>query len=1183
MNNTAQLKSFATASRTSLIAQMRARIAQLLTDPHAELEYRNEIKALRAEVKAHGEDGVAEIAAYTWFNRLTAARYMDANGFSGLYGVVSPEAGSASALPEILTRAQAGEFPEDFPEDVRSTATDVLTGGRVSANADLEAYGLLLGAVFCAWHQPMPEVFPAAVDWIRLLTPPDILAQTSVRARAVDVMDAEACANVEVVGWLYQFYNAELKEQINDSKLPIDAETLAPVTQLFTPHWIVRYLVENSLGRLWLRSRPSSRLRDRMDYYVESVAGQQDTGVTVRSPEEIRVLDPACGSGHMLTYAFDLLYAIYEEEGYTPSSIPELILTHNLRGLEIDERAAQLALFALAMKARARDRRFLQRKVQPDIIWVRPVIFDQDAVQQIVQTVTTQSRADGSPVGAEAVARLLYAFVDADSFGSLIRIDPDAVTAFDAALDTLEKDAADLYTSHNVAQVRELVRQAKALVDNQYHVVVTNPPYLGTRNMGTKLSEFAKKQFPETKSDLYAMFIERNAQLALPAASTAMITMHSWMFLSSYTEFRSNLPSRGHLSSMAHLGTRAFDSIGGERVQTAAFVIDVEPRPKQHGVFLRLVDDRNEAAKDEALRGAVGDSRNSNRFIATMNDFAIIPEAPIVYWLSDAMKDAFARNSPLGRVVDTREGMATGDNDKFLREWFEVCSSHFSRPYSNRPGSNSWSLRWYPYQKGGDYRKWYGNVELVVDWQDDGARARLNIEATTGRVRSHNYNGDFAFVRGFTWNGLSSGGCSARVVDQGYMFDARGPMGYPKRSRGLTRVVGLVNSEVGAAFLEALSPTIDFKLGHLLAVPYFDDPEVDTEYEIVEELVSIFRADWNNYETSWDFRTNSLVDFGAGFLKDHARTRWDAATAATRRAQDLEQQNNLYFAGLYHLLEEVDCDVPLSRISLTQNPYFRYAPTKGVTRREDEYQRLFFRDVARELISYGVGCIMGRYSIDKPGLILADAGSTIADFDRQVPNARFRPDADGILPITAEQYFEDDIVTRLREFLTVAFGPANLEANIVGLETALGSGKRKSLRDYFLNDFYTDHVKTYSKRPIYWQVCSPRGGFSALFYLHRYTPSTLGIIHQNFAEELLDKLEARLDTIEHALPTADKREAIQLSKERDAITAQRREIRDWIDTSLFPLASTEMPLDLDDGVKHNYPKLAGVVKKVTGL
>ncbi|WP_433660728.1 BREX-1 system adenine-specific DNA-methyltransferase PglX [Nocardia sp. CA-128927] len=549
--NTAALKDFATTARRTLTEQMRTRITHLLADSGAALECPGEIAMLRAAVEKRGIDGAAETAAYTWFNRLTAARYLDVDNFSGPFRIVSPEPGSVFALPEILTRAHAGEFPDDLvPTETQAAVGDLLSGRRISPDPDLEAYTLLLHAVFRAWYTPLPEVFPAAVDWIRLLTPTDILAPTSVRAAAIAVMDERACADVEVVGWLYQFYNAELKALINESKVPIDAAELGPVTQLFTPHWIVRYLVENSLGRLWLRSRPTSGLRDHMQYYVEPVAGQDDTGIMVTAPEQIRLVDPACGSGHMLTYAFDLLYLIYEEEGHEPTSIPRLILQHNLRGLEIDARAAQLASFALAMKARERDPRFLTRKIQPDIVHLTPIEFTEDEVKAIVAAIADQN-PDTDTV---EVARLLYTFKDADTFGSLLRVDAAAVEALAADLDVLEHGAHALYTHNAIDRLTVLVRQARALVDRQYHVVVANPPYLGSGNMGYLLSEFAKKQYPETKADLYAMFIQRNAELATAAGSVAMITMHSWMFLTSVQE----VPSES-----AELGLPEFDGASG--------------------------------------------------------------------------------------------------------------------------------------------------------------------------------------------------------------------------------------------------------------------------------------------------------------------------------------------------------------------------------------------------------------------------------------------------------------------------------------------------------------------------------------------------------------------------------------------------------------------------------------------
>ncbi|MGQ4599528.1 BREX-1 system adenine-specific DNA-methyltransferase PglX [Nocardia sp. R6R-6] len=1181
MKNTAALKTFATSSRTTLIEQMRGRVKQLLDNPKAEAEYPHDVRALRNAVNEHGLAWVADTAAYTWFNRLTAARYMDANGFSGPFGVVSPAAGSASTLPEILTRAQAGEFPDEVAPHVQASVVDLLTGRRTSTDPDAEAYALLLSAMFASWHKPMPEVFPAAVDWIRLLTPLDMLAPTSVRARAVEVMDAAACENVEVVGWLYQFYNSELKDQINDSNVAIDAAELPAVTQLFTPEYIVRYLVQNSLGRLWLRSRPSSGLREHMEYYIEPVAGQEDTGVTVSSPEEIRVLDPACGSGHMLTYAFDLLFRIYEEEGYTPSSIPQLILTHNLRGLEIDERAAQLASFALAIKARDKDRRFFARRnsddqpVQPDIVRVTPLEFDELEAKLITGAVAPEKR--------DKLARLVHSFKYADTCGSLIRVDPDALAFLVDAIEGYEEPDAEQGIASELEfelmeKTRVLGRQARALADNQYHVVVANPPYLGYNNMGAELASFAQKQFPDTKPDLYAMFIERNTELATPTGSVAMVTMHSWMFLTSYKKFRANLPEWGHLSSMAHLGTRGFDSIGGEVVQTTAFVIDVEARTTQLGRFVRLVEGRNELEKADRLRSLVCSVREPLLFTASMDDFAVVPDSPIVYWLSSGMKAAFSKGTRLAEVAAPRQGPATADNDRFLRQWFEVSGDRTGFGMSSREEASESGRKWFPHNKGGSFRKWHGNQDYVVNWEDDGK------ELWDFRPRSVIRNPDFFFKPCVSWSNVSTGAPAFRFYGSQFIFSHVGQAAFAHQHE-LPALIGFLNSAVSERLLGVLSPAMHFEVGHISNLPVVPSDSALVE-PIVSELISLFRIDWNDFVHSWDFEASPMVAIGPGALEAHAKSRWDDALANTKRAKELEVANNRYFAELYKLEDEVECEVPLSRISLIQNPYFRYAPTKGATRTEDEYRTLFDLDLARELVSYAVGCMMGRYSLDKPGLILADAGATIADFDEIVPTARFRPDADGIIPITAEHYFEDDIVARMREFLAVAFGKENVEANVAWLEYALGSGKRKLLRDYFLKDFYNDHVKMYSKRPIYWQVSSnskTEKGFNALFYLHRYTPATLGLIRENYANQMTDKQQARLETIEHALPTAGKAEATKLSKERDLLTTQRREIREWINTKLFPLSTAEVELDLDDGVKKNYPKLQDVLRKVSGL
>ncbi|KXP14869.1 BREX-1 system adenine-specific DNA-methyltransferase PglX [Tsukamurella pseudospumae] len=1179
--DSSKLEKFATAARVTLLDQMAGLVTQALNDPKIAAEYPNDVTGLRAAVSEHGETWVADTAAHTWFNRLTAARFMDVRGFSGPYRVVSPAADSASNLPEILLRAQSGEFGDEISERTRSEVSALLSGRRTSENPELEAYTLLLRAMFVAWYPSMPEVFTGPADWIRLLVPADLLAPTSVRERAVTVMDDDACATVEVVGWLYQFYNSDLKDEINKAKVPIDAAELPAVTQLFTPHWIVRYLVENSLGRLWLRSRPNSALREHMPYFVEPIEGQPDTGITVESPEEIRLVDPACGSGHMLTYAFDLLFHIYEEAGYARTEIPQKILTHNLRGLEIDSRAAQLASFALAMKAREKDRRFLTRKVdgapvRPDIVRIEPLTFDGDDVELLARGLCRDDRA--------ALESLLQAFVYADTFGSLIRVDPVGMAVLRRILtDAEQSDGADTTFEARrevLVRARRLYRQADALEDDQYHVVVANPPYLGSGNMGGQLSDFAKARFPETKADLYAMFIERNAELARPSGSVAMVTMQSWMFLTSYRKFRARLPEWGHIVTMAHLGARGFDSIGGEVVQTTAFVVDIASRRTGNGQFFRLVEGRSEEEKRSCLvqaNNAQGDARI--RFVSSMNEFEAVPESPIVYWLSDGLRSSFHSHSLLGSVANVVNGLTTGKNERFVRQWHEVAISRFTSKCLSEEDSRNVEFRWFPYNKGGQFRRWFGNMSEVVDWQDAGRRIE-SFGHSFPRSRS------FYFRPSISWSKVGTGDTSFRYFPPGFVFDVAGMSIFPEQGISFSHLLGYLNSTCASETVAALSPTINVEAGQVRNLPVIADV-LDDVCECVDRLVSIFRSDWNARECSWDFVSHPTIGLGCSDLVEASGILWGNSIAIAEEARSLEQRNNELFARAYGLQAEVPVAVSIDKVSVTLNPHFRYRPSNSRSRREEEYRALFDQDLARELLSYAVGCIMGRYSLDEPGLILADAGSTIADFEVKVPNSRFRPDDDGIVPITENEYFPDDILSRIREFLSVAFGEENLTANVSWIEHALGLGKRKDLRQYFLKDFYADHLKMYSNRPIYWQVSSnskqPNKGFNALVYLHRYTPTTLGIVRENYANDMLDKQEARLTTIAHALDTADKSEARDLIKEQDELTRVRREVQDWVTTTLFPLSTAEIALDLDDGVKQNYPKLGAVLKYVKGL
>lgn len=1170
--NTTALKNFATESRTQLLDQMRVRIGQVLTDTRTELEHPTAVALLKKAVADRGIGAVTEEAAYTWFNRLTAARYMDVNGFSGMYRVISPAEGSTYAFPEILAQARAGNFDSNVSDEARQVVSDLLSGQRQSDNPDFEAYAVLLRTVFHTWHGFLPSVFPASVDWVEILIPVDMLTQTAVRARTVELMDALTCVEVEVVGWLYQFYISDRKDQINDSKVKINAEEIGPVTQLFTPHWVVRYLLENSLGRLWLRSKSSSGLRSTMDYYVEPVEGQTDAGATVASPEEIRLIDPACGSGHMLTYAFDLLYTIYEEEGYAPSDIPRLILSHNLVGTEIDPRAAQLASFALAMKARTRDRRFFTRGIQPRIALIKPTRFTDDEIRAIIGV--HESVSGTEDVDDVRLELLLRAFEDADTFGALIRVDAEAVTALEHCADTLGTGPDAIFTSHLEDPIQELLNQAHALVDEQYHVVVANPPYLSSKKHGDKLSKFLKSEFPDSRYDICTSFIDRMDDLSCPLGYVSVLAQKAWMHQSSYKDFRKKIFSKFAFSSLLELGSRAFESISGEKVNVAAFVaVPKSGLGKNSKVscfdLTGLSDgDKKRIALIDAL------SRRGEfpiEYIFEQSSTVELPGQSFMYWLTPKALNAFKNNNKFSEEGVVKSGLSTGDDELFSREFWEV--SHCDA--RGRDRSSSPNSIWGFCSTGKQLNRWSYGPRRVVRWSEDD---ELIPEASSSVVRNKEHQGLDGL--GFTKNGSSF---EVGLSEGNSFFDDTARRIYSRKIEMLS-LAALLNSAPFEYLLNSLCRGTSFTSAELLNMPIVNFDTARSNL-IADQLASIFHQDWNQYETSWNFTLNPIVALGSGLLEKLADRRWIDSIEISQKAQSLEEANNRYFTELYDLKEEVGFEVPLSRISLTANPYFRYAPAKGATRTEAEYKALFFRDVAKELISYAVGCMMGRYSLDRSGLVLADAGDTLEKFNHLVPDTSFQPDDDGIIPITEGEYIPDDITARFHEFLAVAFGTDSVKSNVAWIEEALTTGakSRKTIEDYFLNDFYDDHIQVYSKRPIYWQFSSPNKGFNALVYLHRYTPATIGLIHQNYAEEHLDKLQARLDTITHTLPNADKRDAVNLGKERDTITARIREIRTWVDDVLFRMSTERIALDLDDGVKVNYPKLAGAVKKVTGL
>lgn len=1172
--NTSKLQAFATDARRQLMNAVQARLdAALVPNSDAQVDDPRAFDFLQREIEraGGGEEGrrhVVERYAYRWFNRIIAFRYMDVHGFTGT-PVVSP-AGliSTNGLPEVLAAAKRGEYDSRvFSAHVNDKAKEriegLLSGSILADDPQGRAYGLLLQSECRFWNHNLPFMFEnvgkeaGRVD--ELLMPADLLAEGSALRNAVEVMTPEDCGvddpsgNVEIIGWLYQYYISERKNEVMDGfkkNHKAGANEIPAATQLFTPDWIVRYLVQNTVGRLWMQSHPDSQLYKNWNYYIQpsedDSAGNEDI-LNIQAPEDLTVCDPACGSGHMLTYAFDLLYEIYEEEGYAPSDIPGLILKYNLYGMEIDERAASLAAFALTMKARSRSRRFFKKQVEPNIQRIVPIAFKEDEVAEL---------NDLYQVNLDFTVWNTYA--KADVYGSLIQPPQELVDLASSAEDT--EDEITLFDSLLRERVEEVFTQTRYLA-RRYAAVVANPPYMGAKNMSGELKQFVQDHYEDGKADLFAAFILCNRQFIQRGAMLGMITMQSWMFLSSFEDLRRKLLDSSSIETMAHLGVGAFDSIGGEVVSTTAFTLK-NGFSSGNGTYIRLVnvsgDDNQSNACINAIKGDV-----DYRFEVSQHEFAQIPGSPIVYSASSSMLRIFENGIPFEKHIAMREGIHTADNQRFLRCWWGISASSMSDNASSVEQIDEQGC-WVPYCKGGDYRKWYGNLTFVIGFDQEHRKSMKQQQGCVWPSQS------LWFKEGGTWTAVSSGNLGVRWFPHGCLFDAGGQVLIGENH---IEAIADLNTSLYQTIADMTMPTLNYKCGVLKTLPDIRSNDEDV-IESAKVCIQVSRLDWDSFETSWDFQRFVLFDPNQGaqagdLLEDavsHLREYWDRVSEEQRQR---EIRNNELVADAYGVRDDVPCDVPLERVSLKRNVAFSYPKDTPEVRNEK-----FAQDVVKELISYAVGCIFGRYSLDKPGLILASQGETLDDYHAQIPSPSFEPDADNVIPVTETDCFEDDIVTRFRRFLTVAFGKENLAANIAYIEQVLG----KSVRKYFVNDFYNDHVKMYSNRPIYWQYSSQtnnKGSFKALVYLHRYTPKTTNVV-LNYLRDYTGKIADIADSLERSDRTADQKQAAKLRK---AVL----ECKDYEDQTLYPLATRNLEMDLDDGVLVNYLRMGKALRSIPSI
>lgn len=1162
---TAKLKKFAQFARRKLMEQVGVKLEHVLADDsQARRENSAAVKQLEERIKAHDQDWVIERVAYIWFNRFCALRFMDANRYTRI-SVLTPAEGQSQ--PEILAEAKMGHMDDAVVNAKVAQQVAALLGGKTpSRDPQGEAYRLLVVAACNHWNRFMPFLFQRIDDYTELLMPDDLLSDSSVLAATRKAMTEEACEDVEVIGWLYQFYISEKKDAVFEGlkkNRKITPDNIPAATQLFTPHWIVRYLVENSLGRLWLLNRPSSTLAKQMDYYIspaEGDNGQSETDfLVINRPEDIKICDPACGSGHMLTYAFDLLYAIYEEEGYEPSEIPSLILTHNLFGIEIDERAGELAAFALTIKARAKQRRFFNKNIKPNICVLENIHFEEAELTDYMDVI-------GRDMFTAPLQTTLTQFEEADNFGSLIR--PE-VTDVKGMLELLEAKnvANDLFLSKTHSKVLQVLKQTNYL-SPRYHVVVANPPYMGSKGMNGRLGKWVKDNYPNSKSNLFAMFIERNNDLAQNNGMVSMITMQSWMFLSSFEKLRSKLLTHDTILSMAHLGARAFDSIGGEVVSATSFILNKKARKDLKGVYLRLVDKNSELDKGSGIIEAIRNPDCGWLYHASTNDFKNIPGSPIAYWVGKRIASTFKQPS-IGNQIITEGQNKTANNYKYIRAIWEVDHHSIGR-----------EQKWLIYAKGGDYRKWYGNLEHIVDWSEE-ARQHYRNSSSCRIIQDR-----FWYQEGITWTDITSTGTGFRYLPAGTTFDMSGPTAFFEHQSDIYYFLCLLNSCFTKFLLPILNPTLHAQLRDIKAIPSLGIQNRLTEcLENSNSCIAISKSDWDYSETSYNFKFFALLS--TKYIHQTVRSSYDSIHShwqeMTLEMQRLEEENNRIFIEAYGLQDELTPEVPLKEITLTSNPHYRYGGDKS----EEELEALLLADTMRELVSYAVGCMFGRYALDKPGLILANQGETIKDYLEQIPEPQFPADDDNVIPLLGDDWFTDDITQRFREFLRVAFGEEHYEENLKFVEQGLNiKGKRNySIRDYFLNEFYNDHVKRYKKRPIYWLFSSPKGSFNALIYLHRYRPDTASVVLNDYLREFRTKLTAHKNHLEAVSisGSASQSEKTKALKDIEKTSKMITELEEYEREVLYPLATQQIEIDLDDGVKANYPKFGAALKKIPGL
>lgn len=1176
------LKKFAIESRKDLMEKIKNKINTFYINEEFKKEQKGEIYVLSNEkhslsltneeyqkrellikrIKELSLEQVIEEAAYTWFNRIIAIRYMEINDYLPLtkdnqsLGIRVLSSKDNTPDPEILkfTNLINPDLDIDFKKEKYIELKD-----------ENEKFKYVLLLVCKKLGRVIPQVFDGITDYIDILIPDNLLNDTGFITKIINEVPENNYNKVEIIGWLYQYYISEKKDMVfaNTKKgKKVEKDEIPAATQLFTPDWIVKYMVENSIGKHWIECNCNLKLLENWKYIIQDNLKLKNKSI---NPIDIKCIDPCCGSGHILIYMFEVLYQIYESVGYNKGDIAKTILKNNIYGIDVDDRACQLSILSLILKAREYDRNIFSNEIVKQLNVI--------SIQESANLDLLYYNLSLSEKSIKLYKYLVDVFINAKEIGSLLIIEDKD---YSKLLNELENDNT-IFGFEVRNTIIPIIKQAKMLTQ-KYDVVITNPPYMNSNVMSEKLKKYLNKYYQNSKTDLCTAFMENH--LVKNDGILAMINQHSWMFLGSFKELRYQIIKNNYIESMIHLGTRAFEEIGGEVVQTTTWVLRKKIKDEE-SIIIKLTDINNAFDKEKTFL-KINQNKSDRKYYKNLKEILEIPSCPIAYWIDNKTIKIFAQNEKLSNICDSKTGMTTGDNNLFLREWFEI---NF-----NKMAINNITNKWFPYNKGGGYRKWYGNLYNVIDWENEGSKVKEFKKST---IR----NEQFYFRNCITWNLITTTNISVRYLDIKSVMGDAGPACYNSDEQILKYTLGLLNSKVAHYLLNIINPTMNYSCGVMEQFPYISKLDQNI-IDIVNINIELAKGDWDSFETSWDFKGHPLIKNMTGqYIRDlngkpnfylfSVFDDWNHKTEIRfNKLKENEEKLNEIFIDIYGLKDELTPEVE----------------DKDITIRKADKEREI-----KSLISYAVGCMFGRYSLDKEGLIYAGgdfdeiykkykkadggwAGASLSNYKILNDNGKevelsFEVDNDNVIPITDEAYFGDDIVERFKNFIKVVYGKDTFNENMDFIAETLGKKgtetSEDTIRRYFLNDFFNDHVKTYQKRPIYWLFDSgKKNGFKALVYMHRYNENLIPKVRLDYLHRVQTTYEKLLSDINYKLTTdlsmTDKKAA---QNGQADLNAKLNEIKEY-DEKIAHIANQRISIDLDDGVKENYEKFKDILAKI---